>query len=115
MVRPVYHRARRDALVSRDDSEGKPPCVGASGRCSNLDSPATDYEIRAACRQFVRKLSGFHAPSRANAAAFERGVDEVEAAARRLVAALRTSAPPRDRAIVAARARERARLRFPPA
>lgn len=78
----------------------------------NFAPPATDEEIRAASRQFVRKLSGFTQPSKANEAAFERAVEEVSAVARRLVDSLVTTAPPRDRAAVAARARARAAQRF---
>ena len=78
----------------------------------NFEPPASDDEIRAAARQFVRKLSGFAHPSRANAAAFETAVDEVAEAARRLMASLSTQQPPRDRDIEAARARERAKQRF---
>jgi hypothetical protein len=78
----------------------------------NFEPHATDEEIRAASLQFVRKLSGFTAPSRANEAAFEQAVDEVTDAARRLIDALTTGAPPRNRDEVAARARERARQRF---
>lgn len=78
----------------------------------NFEPPATDEEVRAASLQFVRKLSGMNAPSRANEAAFERAVEEVTEVARRLVDALVTSAPPRDRAEVAARARERSAKRF---
>jgi len=78
----------------------------------NFVPPASDDEIRAAARQFVRKLSGFAHPSRANEAAFEAAVDEVAAAARRLMASLTTQQPPRDREVEAARARERARQRF---
>lgn len=78
----------------------------------NFDPPATDDEIRAASLQFVRKLSGFTAPSQANAAAFDRAVDDVAKAARMLLASLVTSAAPRDRATEAAKARERSRLRF---
>jgi hypothetical protein len=78
----------------------------------NFDPPATDEEIRDASLQFVRKLSGFTKPSHANAAAFDRAVDEVSDVARRLIDALVTSAPPRDREEVAARARERAAVRF---
>ena len=74
----------------------------------NFDPPATDEEIRASALQFVRKLSGTTRPSRANAAAFDRAVDEVSAAARRLLASLTTSAPPRNREAVAQKARERA-------
>ena len=78
----------------------------------NFDPPATDEEIRAASLQFVRKVSGFNAPSRANEAAFTRAVDDVARAARRLVDSLQTSAPPRDREQVAAAARVRAAQRF---
>ncbi len=78
----------------------------------NFEPPATDAEIQAAALQFVRKLSGFNAPSRANEAAFRQGVDEVTLAARRLVRSLVTSAPPRDRAQVAAAARARNARRF---
>ena len=78
----------------------------------NFEPPATEDEIRASALQFVRKLSGFNAPSQANAAAFERAVDEVSDAARRLLTSLHTTAPTRDREIEAEKARERARLRF---
>jgi hypothetical protein len=80
----------------------------------NFDPPATDAEIRAASLQFVRKLSGFHAPSQANAAAFDRAVDEVAAAARRLLDSLVTTAPAKDRAAEAAKARSRSAARFRP-
>lgn len=78
----------------------------------NFAPPASDEEIRAAALQFVRKLSGFNSPSKANQAAFERAVDEVAATARALIDALVTTAEPRDREVEAARARERAALRF---
>lgn len=78
----------------------------------NFEPPATDEEVRAASLQFVRKLSGFHAPSRANAPAFEQAVEDVTAVARRLVDALVTTAPPRDRAEVAALAKARSLKRF---
>jgi hypothetical protein len=78
----------------------------------NFEPPATDDEVRAASLQFVRKLSGFNAPSRANEAAFRRAVDEVSAVARHLVDELVTQAPPRDRAKVAADARARYAKRF---
>ena len=78
----------------------------------NFDPPATDEEIRSASVQFVRKLSGFTNPSRANQAAFDRAVDEVSAIARRLIDSLVTTAEPRDRDDVAARARARAAERF---
>ena len=78
----------------------------------NFEPPATEEEIRASALQFVRKLSGFTHPSKANEAAFNRAVDEVSDVARRLLASLETSAPARDREIEAAKARERARVRF---
>jgi hypothetical protein len=80
----------------------------------NFAPPATDEEIEAAARQFVRKLSGFQSPSKANEAAFQRAVDEVGAAARRLVDGLVTTAPARDREEVAAAARARSLKRFGP-
>lgn len=78
----------------------------------NFDPPATDDEVRAASVQFVRKLSGMNAPSKANEAAFRQAVDDVSAAARALVASLVTSAGPRNREYEAIRARERSLLRF---
>ena len=78
----------------------------------NFEPPATDDEVRASALQFVRKLSGFNTPSQANAAAFDRAVDEVSAAARTLLASLHTHAPARDRAIEAETARARSRERF---
>jgi hypothetical protein len=78
----------------------------------NFQPPATADEIRAASIQFVRKLSGFTHPSHANEAAFNRAVDEVHAAATRLMESLITTSPPRDRAEWAARAKERAAKRF---
>jgi hypothetical protein len=78
----------------------------------NFEPPATDDEVRAASLQFVRKLSGFNAPSRTNEAAFERAVEEVSKVARRLVDDLVTTAPARDRVRVAAAARERFAKRF---
>jgi hypothetical protein len=78
----------------------------------NFDPPATDEEIRAASLQFVRKLSGFNAPSKANAAAFERAIDEVSTTARRLIDSLSTTATPRNREEVAAAAKARAAERF---
>jgi len=78
----------------------------------NFTPPATDDEIRASSLQFVRKLSGFTRPSRANEAAFNRAIDEVTQAARGLLNALVTNAPPRDREVEAAKARERAAERF---
>jgi hypothetical protein len=78
----------------------------------NVDPPATEQEIREASRQFVRKLSGCTAPSKANEAAFEQAVDEVAAAARGLMERLVTHAAPKSRAIEAARARARSEARF---
>ncbi len=78
----------------------------------NFEPPATDDEIRAASLQFVRKVSGFNAPSKANEAAFQTAVDEVFGAARRLVDALVTTAPARDRAVEAAKAKARSAQRF---
>jgi hypothetical protein len=78
----------------------------------NFEPPATDDEIRASAIQFVRKLSGFTRPSRANQAAFDRAVDEVNAAARRLIDSLETTSPPRDREVEAAKARARAAERY---
>ena len=78
----------------------------------NFEPPATDDEIRAASLQFVRKLSGFTAPSKANAEAFDRAIDDVAGAARRLIDSLTTTAPSRDREEWAARARERAAARY---
>lgn len=78
----------------------------------NFEPPATEEEIRASALQFVRKLSGFTHPSKANEAAFDQAVDEVSDAARRLLASLETAAPARDREVEAAKARERARVRF---
>lgn len=78
----------------------------------NFDPPATDDEIQAAALQFVRKISGFTKPSQANEAAFAAAVDEVAAASTRLLAALNTAAPPKNREIEAGRARARAAQRF---
>lgn len=78
----------------------------------NFDPPATDDEVRASSLQFVRKLSGFNKPSKANEAAFDAAVEEVTEAARKLLASLVTNAPPRDREEFAARARERAAVRY---
>ncbi|HWP14344.1 MAG TPA: DUF2277 domain-containing protein [Xanthobacteraceae bacterium] len=78
----------------------------------NFEPPATEDEIRASALQFVRKLSGFTRPSQANAAAFDRAVDEVTAAARKLISSLHTNAPARDREVEAEKARARSRERF---
>jgi hypothetical protein len=80
---------------------------------ANFDPPATDEEIRASALQFVRKVSGTARPSRANQDAFDQAIDEVTAAAARLVRSLQTSAPPRTRDEEARKARERSARRFP--
>jgi hypothetical protein len=78
----------------------------------NFEPPATEEEVRASALQFVRKLSGFTNPSKANEAAFQRAVDDVSDAARRLLESLETSRPARDRDVEAEKARARARERF---
>jgi hypothetical protein len=78
----------------------------------NFEPAATDDEVRAAALQYVRKISGFTKPSRANEAAFERAVDDVAAASRRLIDSLVTSAPAKDRELEAERARARAAKRY---
>ena len=78
----------------------------------NFEPPATDEEIRASALQFVRKLSGFTQPSHANEAAFARAVDEVTDVARRLLEALETASPEKNRELEAAKARARAKERF---
>lgn len=79
----------------------------------NFEPPVTDAEIRAASLQFVRKISGYNRPSKANEAAFAAAVDEIAAASGRLLSSLATHAPPRDRAAEAARAQARAATRSP--
>jgi hypothetical protein len=78
----------------------------------NFEPPATDEEVRDAALQYVRKISGFTKPSQANEEAFDRAVDEVTKASRRLLDSLVTSAPPKDREIEAERRRARAAERF---
>lgn len=79
---------------------------------ANFEPPATSDEIRASALQFVRKLSGMNKPSRANEAAFDRAVEQVTAAAERLIRSLSTNAPPRNREEEAKKARERSAKRF---
>lgn len=79
---------------------------------ANFDPPASDEEIRASALQFVRKLSGVSHPSRTNEAVFARAIEEVTAAATRLINSLETAAPPRNREEEARKHRERSRLRF---
>jgi hypothetical protein len=78
----------------------------------NFEPPATEEEIHSSALQYIRKISGYNKPSRANAEAFERAVAEVTAASTRLLAELTTNAPPRDREIEAAKARARAQERY---
>jgi hypothetical protein len=78
----------------------------------NFEPPATEEEVRGAALQYVRKISGFTKPSKANEEAFERAVDEVAAVSSRLLAELVTSAPPKDREVEAAKARARGAERF---
>jgi len=90
----------------------------STGMCRNIrplfnfDPPVTDEEVRAASLQFVRKISGFTKPSKANEEAFDLAIDEVSVAARRLLDSLVTTAPARDRETEAAKARARASERF---
>jgi hypothetical protein len=79
----------------------------------NFDPPATDEEIHAAARQFVRKVSGMRQPSQANQPAFDRAVAEIAGAVQTLLVDLVTTQPPRDRAVVTAQARSRSAARFP--
>jgi hypothetical protein len=78
----------------------------------NFDPPVTPDEVRAASLQFVRKISGFHKPSQANAAAFELAINEIAAAAQRLLQSLETSSSPRNRELEANKAKSRSALRF---
>ena len=78
----------------------------------NFEPPASEEEVRAASLQYVRKISGFTKPSQANEEAFNRAVDEVAHASMHLLASLETNAPPKDREVEAAKARERAQKRY---
>ena len=78
----------------------------------NFEPPADEDEVRAAALQYVRKISGFTRPSQANAAAFERAVEQVAEISRELLAELTTNAPPKDREVEAAKRRARAEARF---
>jgi len=116
----IYYAATRCRLHPRDVAEwfGPRKKEARAAMCRNIrtlfnfEPPATDKEIRASAVQFVRKISGFTHPSKSNEAAFERAVEDVTLAARRLVDSLVTSAAPRNREAVAARARARAAKRF---
>lgn len=81
----------------------------------NFEPPATDVEVRAAVLQFVRKISGFTKPSRANEACFQRAIDDIASIAARLIEELETTSPPRNRAEEAMKAKARAAERFGPA
>ena len=99
--------------VSRNRARGEDVAMCRNIRTLfNFDPPATDEEIEAASLQFVRKLSGFNAPSRANEAAFNAAIADVAAVARRLIDSLETAAPPKNREEEAAKARARAAERF---
>lgn len=78
----------------------------------NFEPPATPNEMHDAALQFVRKISGYNAPSKANEAAFHEAVEDIERAVRKLLTSLDTNAPPKDREEEAAKARERSKLRF---
>ena len=78
----------------------------------NLEPPATRNEMHDAALQFVRKISGYNAPSKANEAAFHEAVEDIEKVVRKLLKSMETNAPPRDRDVEAAKAKERSRLRF---
>jgi hypothetical protein len=110
-----------NSLYDGDGKAGRPPagCVREErSMCRNIrtlfnfEPPATEDEIRASALQFVRKLSGFTVPSKANEAAFNLAVDEVSGVARRLITSLATVAPPRNREVEAEKARARARERY---
>ncbi len=79
----------------------------------NFEPPATRNEVHEAALQFVRKISGFNKPSHVNEAAFHEAVEDIEKIVRKMLKKLETNAPPRDREVVAEKARERAKLRFP--
>jgi hypothetical protein len=78
----------------------------------NFDPPVTQQEVEAASLQFVRKITGFHSPSRANEAAFRQAIDEIARISHRLLDSLETTAPPKNRESEAAKAKARARIRF---
>lgn len=109
---------REAALLARAVRAADPLGVYTGDMCRNIrplfnfEPPVTDEEIHAAALQYVRKVSGYTRPSQANQQAFDRAVDDVAAATRRLLDSLVTNAPPRDREVEAARARERAAKRY---
>src|ERR1700732_5353134 len=103
---------RFDAGIRSGAGQGEKAMCRNIRTCFNFEPPATEEEIQASALQFVRKLSGFTHPSRANEAAFRRAVDEVSEAARRLLGSLETASPSRDREIEAMKARARAKERY---
>jgi hypothetical protein len=110
---PVASRCMRAAYIPRNRRHQRDFSMCRNIRTLfNFEPPASEDEIRASALQFVRKLSGFNKPSQANAEAFASAVDEICAAARRLLASLETTAPPRDRDVEAEKARARSRERF---
>lgn len=110
----TYIASKREALYGHVlDYTGDPRLMCRSIKpLFNFEPPATDEEIRAASRQFVRKLSGMTKPSNTNQAAFERAVDDITQAVTRLLASLETSASPKNREIEAERAKARSAARF---
>ncbi|HWS27675.1 MAG TPA: DUF2277 domain-containing protein [Xanthomonadales bacterium] len=108
--RSVRHEGGKIAIAKQ--RAGSPMCRNIK-TLFNFEPPATEEEIRASALQFVRKLSGFNAPSKANQAAFDQAVSEVTAAARMLVYSLVSNASPKLRDIEAGKALARRRLRFP--
>ncbi len=109
----VCRRWPSSSWNGRNDSEVVPTCRNIK-TLFNFEPPATAEEIRAASLQFVRKLSGFNTPSKANKAAFDQAVDEVAAAATVLLGSLMTLADPRNREVEAERAKARSAARFGP-
>jgi hypothetical protein len=109
---PEYDRVNLFFVGCRRNEFGEAPMCRAIKTLHNFKPPATDDEVRASSLQFVRKLSGFTRPSKANEAAFNRAVDEVAHAAHHLLEALVTNAPPRDRCMETAKAKARSRQRF---
>jgi hypothetical protein len=103
-----------DKIAERDRVERNKIMCRNIKTLFNFEPPATDAEVRASALQFVRKLSGFNKPSKANEEAFNRAVVEVTAAAARLIFSLETTGEPRNREVEAEKAKERAKARFGP-
>jgi hypothetical protein len=105
-------------IMAKVMAKGAGPPLRSNAMCRNIrtlfnfEPPATEDEIRASALQFVRKLSGFTEPSKANEAAFNKAIDDVSAVARRLLASLETARPPRNREEEAIKAKARSRERF---